>query len=148
PACPVVLALAAASFRAIAPRAPGARVAAFLLVALALAGWGIVRVQAAFHVREEESRYRVAGRFANGLPKNSVVLSNQHSGSLRHYANRVTLRFEWLAPEAYNEALTYLRRAGYRIYAVLDDFERDVFRQRYASVADLSWLEEKPLMVL
>ena len=40
----------------------------------------------------------------------------------------MTLRFEWLAPEVYNEALTYLRREGYRIYAVLDNPERDVFR--------------------
>ena len=79
-----MLVLAAASFSAIAPRSAGPRVAALLLVALVLTSWGIWSGQAAFHAREEESRYPVAGRVANGLPKNAVVLSNQHSGSLRH----------------------------------------------------------------
>ena len=34
-----------------------------------------------------------------------------------------------------------------RVSAVLDDWERDVFRARYAKVADLSWLDEPPLLV-
>jgi hypothetical protein len=76
-----------------------------------------------------------------------VILSNQHSGSLRDYANRITMRFEWLDADMYGEAIDHVRGLGRPVYVVLDDWERDVFRQRYASAADLSWLDEPPLLL-
>jgi len=98
-------------------------------------------------VRAEESRYVAAGRFARELPATAVILCNQHSGSLRYYANRITMRFEWLEPDVYLEALDHVRRLGHPIYVVLDDWEREMFRQRYGGVADLSWLDEPPLLL-
>jgi len=147
PAYPVILVLAAASFGALAPRARAARAASYFLVMLALAGWGLYMGQAAFDVRDQEARYRLAGNLARGLPHEAVVLANHHRGSIRYYANRVTLRFEWLEPEAYGEALAYLRASGKPVFAVLDDVEREIVRQRYAAVADLSWLDQEPLLV-
>lgn len=147
PAYPPMLALAAAAFVRIAPRAPRVRAASFAALALVLAAWGLWTGRAAFQVRTEEARYIAAGRFARELPADAVILCNQHSGSLRYYAGRITMRFEWLDPDMYAEALDHVRRLGRPLFVVLDDWERDVFRQRYAGVADLSWLDEPPLLL-
>ncbi len=147
PAYPPALALAAAAFTALAPRAPRLRAAAAAALVVVLAGWGVWTGRAAFRLRAEESRYVAAGRFALELPPNAVILCNQHSGSLRHYANRITMRFEWLDPDMYDEAIDHVRRRGHPVYVVLDDWERDLFRQRYGAVADLSWLDEPPLLL-
>ena len=147
PAYPIVLVLAAASFGLLAPRGRAPRAAAFIVVSLVLGAWGLYKGQVAFDVRHQEERSRIAGTFARELPDGAVVLSNQHSGSVRYYGNRVTLRFEWLNPDAYDDAIAYLRASGRPVFAVLDDFEREIVRQRYASVADLSWLDREPLIV-
>jgi hypothetical protein len=147
PAFPSMLALAAAAFALLAPRAPWRRALAFAALATVLAGWGLWTGRAAFRVRAEESRYIAAGRFATELPDTAVILCNQHSGSLRYYANRITMRFEWLDPDMYTTALDHFRRLGRPVYVVLDDWERDVFRTRYAGVTDLSWLDEPPLLL-
>ena len=33
------------------------------------------------------------------------------------------------------------------MYVVLDHWEREIFRSRYGSVADLSWLDRPPLLL-
>lgn len=147
PALPILLALAAAGFARIAPARSWRRAAAFGLVAATLAVWGVWHGRAAFRVRTEEARYATAGRFAAALPPSAVILCNQHSGSLRHYAGRVTIRFEWLDPDVYPQAIAALRRLGRPVYVVLDDWEREIFRERYAGSADLAWLDEPPLVV-
>jgi hypothetical protein len=147
PAYPIVLVLAAASFDALITRSRLPRAPSLIVAALALGAWGLYKGQVAFDQRDQEARYRIAGAFARGLPDNAIVLANQHSGSIRYYANRITLRFELLAPGAYNEALAYLHASERPVFAVLDSFERKTFRERYAAVADLSWLDRKPLIV-
>lgn len=147
PAYPAMLALAAAVFASIVPRATRTRALAFAALISVLAGWGLWMGRTAFHVRAAESRYIAAGRFATELPAAAVILSNQHSGSLRYYANRITMRFEWLEPDVYMEMLDHFGRLGRPVYVVLDDWERDIFRQRYAGVADLTWLDEPPLLL-
>jgi 4-amino-4-deoxy-L-arabinose transferase-like glycosyltransferase len=147
PAFPPMLALAAAAFTLLAPRSERRRMFACAALIVVLATWGPWMGRAAFHVRAEESRYPAAGRFATALPGNAVILANQHSGSLRYYANRITMRFEWLDPDMYGAALDHLRGLGRPVYVVLDDWERDVFRARYSTSADVSWLDEPPLLL-
>jgi hypothetical protein len=48
---------------------------------------------------------------------------------------RLTLRFEWLAPDVYVAALEEPRESGRPVFVVLDESEREGFRARYASVA-------------
>jgi hypothetical protein len=147
PAFPPMLALAAGVIVLMAPTAPRLRTVMLSTLLVILAIWGGWTGRSAFHLRADEARYAVAGRFAAALPDNAVILANQHSGSLRYYANRITMRFEWLEPDVYPAALNYLEQLGRPVYVVLDDWERDVFRARYAAVADLSWLDRAPLVV-
>lgn len=147
PAFPPMLALAAGVIVLMAPTAPRLRIGMLSTLVVILAIWGGWTGRSAFHLRADEARYVVAGRFAAALPDNAVILTNQHSGSLRYYANRITMRFEWLEPDVYPAALNYLEQLGRPVYVVLDDWERDVFRARYTAVADLSWLDRAPLVV-
>jgi len=146
PAYPLLLAAAAAVFTMLAPADSRRRLTACVTLAVLLTAVGLWQGRSAFAVRAQESRYLVAARFAAALPDNAAILCNQHSGSIRYYANRVTLRFEWLEPDVYTQAIDYLHSLGRPVFVVLDDLERDAFRSRYASVADVSWLD-KPILV-
>ncbi|MGH9252987.1 MAG: glycosyltransferase family 39 protein [Vicinamibacterales bacterium] len=147
PALPVMLVLAAAVFVRIAPSAPRWRTLTATALVVGLGVWGVWTGRTAFRVRADEARYLAAARIATALPDNAVIVSNQHSGSLRYYASRITMRFEWLDPDMYLPALQYLEQIGRPVYVVLDDWERDIFRRRYAPVADVSWLDRPPLVL-
>jgi Dolichyl-phosphate-mannose-protein mannosyltransferase len=147
PAFPLMLALAASVFVLMAPGRPRWQMPAVTALALTLAIWGVWVGRSAFHVRADEARYVAAGRIGAGLPDNAVILSNQHSGSLRYYAGRITMRFEWLDPDMYVPALEYFERLSRPVYVVLDDWEREIFRSRYGAVSDLSWLDGPPLLL-
>jgi hypothetical protein len=147
PAYPLMLAAAAVAFDRLAPTASRPRRSAFAAVALIFVAWGVWQGREAFLTRGYEARYRAAARMAASLPENALFLSNLHSGSLRYYAHRLTLRFEWLAPDVYVAALEQLRKSGRPLFVVLDESEREPFRARYASVADLSWLDQPPTLI-
>ena len=147
PAFPVLLVAAAASFGVLAPSSPRTRRVAVGVVAIVLGISGVWQGRDAFRVQAFEARHRAAARFAAALPDNAVFLCNQHSGSLRYYANRLTLRFEWLAPDVYVTALDQLHQSGRPVFVVLDDWEREVFKARYAAVTDLSWLDRPPVLI-
>jgi hypothetical protein len=147
PAYPLMLVTAAAAFDVLAPKAERRRATAFAAIALTLAVWGVWHGRYAFHARGDEARYRAAARMAATLPEDTLFLSNLHSGSLRYYAKRLTLRFDWLAPDVYTTALEQLRESGRPLFVVLDESERETFRARYGSVADLSWLDKPPTLI-
>ncbi len=47
-----------------------------------------------------ERRFAVVGEFVRDeLPPNAILLSMQHSGSVRYYSGRLTLRWDLLPPE-------------------------------------------------
>jgi hypothetical protein len=144
PAYPMLLTAAAAGVLMLAHRyrwSEGFVIAlALLLVCSGLWQGGI-----AFRVAEGEARYRAAADVARTLPPNAVIISNLHSGSVRYYADRLTVRYEWLGTDAYDAAIRYLRDHGRSIYVMLDETEVDSFRQRYRDVTDLSWLDRPPL---
>jgi hypothetical protein len=147
PAYPLLLVAAAAAFGVLAPQHGPRRASAFAAIALLLAVWGVWHGRYAFRTQRDEARYRAAAQMAATLPENTVFLSNLHSGSLRYYAQRLTVRFDWLAPDVYAEALDKLRGSGRPEFVVLDEAERETFRARYASVADLSWLDEPATLI-
>jgi Dolichyl-phosphate-mannose-protein mannosyltransferase len=70
-----------------------------------------------------ESRYMTVGDFAaRTLPGNAVVFAMQHSGSMRFYGGRYTLRYDQI--ESAPRVLAELTRAGLHAYMVVDDMER------------------------
>jgi len=119
-----------------------------LAAALILACVGLWQGRAAFSIGSVEARYRAAADVVRTLPADAVVVSNLHSGSIRSYANRMTLRYEWLGANEYADALRTLRGHGHQLYALLDGAEVAEFRTRYQGVADLAWMDGLPLDVI
>jgi hypothetical protein len=81
---------------------------------------------------EGQSIYYSTGRYLRRvLPKNAVILSMGHSGTLRMYGERLTLRYDWLEGPWYQRALDTLVAKGYRPYVVLGEGEEQDFRRRF-----------------
>ena len=84
-----------------------------------------------------ETRYPLAGEWVNvNTPQQSVVLANQHSGSLRWYGKRQTLRWDFLDPNQLATTVQELQSHGATVYVALEGSEADMFDQRFAGVID------------
>lgn len=149
PAYPALFVLLAAAIRWLAQKLPvEARVPATAFVCAIMMLFGIkaakddsVFVQAAF----EQRHVRAAMEIASRTPGDAVVLSVQHSGSVRYYANRITLRYDWLKEDALDSALSDLAAKGRRTYLVVDDWEEKEFRDRFSPANRAGRLDWAPI---
>ena len=64
---------------------------------------------------------------------NSVVLAFEHSGSMRYYGGRVTLRYDILDGEWLDRTVEWLTARGVRVYAILDRRQADEAKTRFAT---------------
>ena len=121
--------------------------------AVLLVGWAVLfplkfaQDQSIFKQYDFEQRYVKAAAYVKALtPPNAMILSGQHSGSVRYYANRITLRYDFLAPDGLDAALRELREKGYRSYIVLEDWEEVDFRKRFGAASRVGRLDWRPLL--
>jgi hypothetical protein len=80
-------------------------------------------------------------------PRATVVLAMQHSGSVRYYSGRLTLRYDLLDPEWLDRALGRLEELGFSTYALLEDWEEDLFRKRFSAQQAIRLIDAGPLAV-
>jgi len=93
-------------------------------------------------IKVVERRYIYVGEFIRRtLPSSAVVLSMQHSGSIRFYGGRMTLRYDWVPPEWAPTLAADLERLGYHPYLVIDDWEVPDLREQFklAGEGPLPW---------
>ena len=103
----------------------------------------------AFDIRNQERKYPLAGAFVRDrLPAAAFVLAGQHSGSIRYYANRPTLRWDLLSPTRLDEVLATFRAQGYEPFLVVDVGEYEDFREKVARTDQRAIHELTPLAVL
>jgi hypothetical protein len=150
PMWPMMLLATAAGVDAIASRLAGAageprRGAIAIAVVVALVSADHLRflsVRSVFDLGRTERKYVDVARFvADHTEPDAVILSHQHSGSLRLYSGRLTLRFDVLEPGWLDRSLTWLESAGRHPYVVLDGGEVEEFRQRFGAgrAGALAW---------
>jgi hypothetical protein len=146
PIWPVMMLLTAAAIEAIARRWTGRAYPAAIVVAVVFLAWhglSVADTRRVFDLALGERRYIDVGRFLGArTPADSVLLSAQHSGSLRLYADRMTLRVDVLDPVWLDRTVEYLRSMGRRPYFVLDGGEVDAFRARFGAsnlTGTLNW---------
>jgi hypothetical protein len=85
-----------------------------------------------FEVARGERRYlTVAETIDRTTPRNAVVLSMIHSGTVRLYGHRMTLRWDLIEPERLVETVEILRANGLVPYILLEDWEERQFRERF-----------------
>lgn len=96
-----------------------------------------LRDESVWNIQDMEERYPLAGQWLDvNTPPSSVALANQHSGSLRWYGKRQTLRWDVIAPEQLEQTVRDLESHGASAYAVLEGTEVEMFDQRFAGVLD------------
>jgi hypothetical protein len=129
---------------------PVKRVAPLLATAIAvllvgLLAWRGVRYateQGASEVWRAEQRYIEAGEYVKStLPERAAIISMQHSGSVRYYSGRLSVRYDVLRPTDLDLVVQELRRLGYEPYVLLDDWEEPIFKERFGAHSALGSLE-------
>jgi 4-amino-4-deoxy-L-arabinose transferase-like glycosyltransferase len=92
--------------------------------------------------QQGEQKYAQAGRHvASATPPRAAVLAMQHSGSVRYYGGRLTIRYDMLDPEWLDRAVDVLMTLGYHPFVLLEDWEAKSFRRRFQRENDLGRLE-------
>jgi hypothetical protein len=140
PGLPLVAIIAAAGAVALLSLLTRGALRAALVVTvawgLAAASFVFLRGQPTFNLKQSEARYPfAAGLVAVYTSPGDVVLADVHSGSIRLYAGRGTLRWEALPPDRLQPTVATLAQSGRRTLVLLDDWIEDRrFRQRFAGV--------------
>jgi hypothetical protein len=97
----------------------------------------LLRRSDVWRIAEIEARYPLAGEWIDiNTPPGSIVLANQHSGSLRWYGNRQTLRWDFIAPEQLATTVAELESHQAPVYVALEGAEVQMFDARFAGVID------------
>ena len=152
PMWPVLMLLTAASLDGMARRWLKPAHPVVIAAAAALLAWHGLRTAAdrsAFDLGRGERRYIDVARFiADHTEPDAVVLSLQHSGSLRLYAGRLTLRYDLLDPRWLDRTAEHLRSTGRRPYFVLDGAEVEAFTRRFGGRNRLGALDWPPMAML
>lgn len=82
-----------------------------------------------------EGRYiAVADYVEKELPANAVFISMQHSGTLRFYSGRRTLRFDFIPPGEFSSTIDWLTAHDHRPFVVLEDWEEAIYRDHLKEV--------------
>ena len=93
-----------------------------------------------------DRRFAVVGEFVRDeLPQNAIVLSMQHSGSVRYYSGRLTLRWDLLDSQWLDRAVTFLETNGYHPFVLLEEWEQPRFREKFAGHTKLARLDWPPV---
>ena len=149
PGYPALFVLLAAAIVWIAAKAPiEARLSVAALICTLIVGSGVkvARDTGIFNSAEYERRHiRAAAALASLAPANAMVLAVQHSGSVRYYANRITLRYDWLKEDQLDTAVRDMLAAGFQPFILIDDWEADEFRRRFSASSRLGKLDWEPV---
>jgi hypothetical protein len=152
PAVPLMLLhgvmLALHVLRRISPRAALPTTAC---LAAALAAWLCMTARAvgAFDLRASEDKYPAVGSFVrDNAPSSAFILARQHSGSIRYYSGRQTVRWDVLDRGSLDRAVSALRAAGHEPFVVVDRDEEVEFRARFASTGQKTLERLEPIATI
>jgi hypothetical protein len=139
----VLVAAGIVSIARVAPQPFGRVAAGLALAAMASATLSFASERLVFGgLRAGERRYIDMGEFAREhLPADAALFAVQHSGSLRFYSGRLTLRFDWVQKEWAAGVPAAIERSGHHPYLAVDDFEIPQVRRQFGLAEDgpLPW---------
>jgi hypothetical protein len=122
--------------------------AAAVLVGLGVWTLHLSAQRGAFDNWRAERRYvSIARLVRQATGPNSVIFAAQHSGSLRYYAGRTTLRYDNLDHDWLDRSVAWMIAHGVHPYLLLEDWEIPDFQQHFAGQQLLSRLDQPPLVV-
>jgi hypothetical protein len=123
-------------------------IGAILVLSLGAHGLWISRRDGVFSIGRQQDVYVAAAELVDrATDPSSVLLSVQHSGSLRYYAARTTLRFDALDADGLDRAVDWLAQHGAHPYLLVEPWERDQFRKQFGDRSALGRLEMPPVAI-
>lgn len=125
------------------------RGATMFTICVLLTAWyvGVADRLGVFAIQRAEQRYATVGQFVSRtLPRNAVVLSVIHSGSIRWHGDRLTVRWDALPADRLDPAIALLRASGYAPYILLEDWEEPIFRQQFARTNRFGTIDWPPAL--
>jgi hypothetical protein len=141
-----MMAFGAGSLLSTGLRARAALIRACTVAAIvALGAAGVVQAtrRHAFDEAAGESKYVEVARTVAALTRpEDVIVAAQHSGTLRYYGGRLTLRWDVGDPAWFDRTVDWLAARGHRVYFVLEESEAQALRERAGAVsryARLDW---------
>jgi hypothetical protein len=151
PALPIVLLLSADAVVWMSSRL-GPVAAAWLVIVVAaltmMTGLHRARWDGFFATAAADQRYADAALYIDSIaPPAAVVLAMQHSGSVRFYSGRLTLRYDVLDPAWLDRAIATLASLGFSTFALLEKEEEDIFRTRFKGQRAIAFLDSGPLAI-
>jgi hypothetical protein len=107
-------------------------IAKVVLVALGMYGMWYAQKEGTLDLGRNEQRYiNIAQLVRDTTEPNSVIITLQHSGSVRYYGGRTTLRYEVLSDRWLDRSIAWLHENGFKPYILLDTPEHEPFRQKF-----------------
>jgi hypothetical protein len=152
PAIPLLLVTATAAVDTIAGvRTPRVHATALAMIATVL-GLSYVHTAVrgdAFTLRRLfADRYQEAAATVTAqTPRRAAVLCLLQSGSLRYYADRLTVRYDLIPPEWLSRGVEYVHDNGWAPYVAIESTETGDFARRFGQQG-ASLLKEAPPLVL
>jgi len=120
--------------------------------ALALIALGVYTalLASSLHVfpdNEGERRYATIAQLVQQTTEpSSVILASIHTGPIRYYAGRDTMRFDLLDEAWLDRAVAWLTAQGRHPYFLIEDWERPIFEKRFAATSELGRLSLSPVL--
>ena len=138
PAIVLLTIAAAGGLSALAQRLGSQWVAAIVIAVCAIVpavqSERFLRREGVPQLMEAEARYPlVASHVKARTAPNAIVLAAQHSGSIRHYGERVTLRWDLMRSEDLEPLMHAVAEHGHPLYVVLEGEEQRRFMTGFAA---------------
>lgn len=145
PAYPPLAVLTCTVFALLAQRVGAPARAIGTVVVLAVAAFCVYGLREASGAGDY--RYRLVAEYVRDrLPAPAMVLTFQHSGSMLFYSGQPVLRYDMV--DDLDAALDDVRAAGYHPYLVVDEWEIERFKARFANRSRRGALDWPPLATL
>jgi hypothetical protein len=142
----VMIGVAAVLTPLLTGRALWRAVACLIVFAIGAHGVQIAVRQTFADFSRSELKYATVGRLvAARTPPNSVVVSMQHSGSIRYYGGRMTFRYDNLDPRWLDRTVAWLNDHGAHPYALLEEWEIENVKKRFADQATIARFDDPPM---
>jgi hypothetical protein len=104
--------------------------------------WHFADSRGVLEAGHHEHRYVAVSEYIErALPPNAIIFAMQHSGSIRYYTGRPTIRYDFFPVGRFPWVFPALQEMGYRPYILLESWEEQKFLDRFEGRGPLGRLE-------
>jgi hypothetical protein len=148
PAWPPIFLASSVGLDAFARRGVGARaVVTAVILAAGVGGVAFAHSHGVFRIGDVERRYATIARLvAETTEPGAVILTGEHAGTLRYYAGRETLRYDFLDAAWLDRTLEWLAARGHRPYILVEDWEQPTFEAKFGAANAEGRLSYSPVL--